>query len=370
MRILMLNRHNAYSVFGGDTVQMEKTATALRAMGHEIIVCLADQLATIDINFDVAHLFNIQTFEDSWIALQWLQKSGKPWVLSSIYWEPLTGWYGVNGPQNTIWQILDYFSGRKMGFGLYVFWQRLKRFRSRSWQMQRQLLKKAYCVLPNSMAEAKLLRHDFDLDRFLDQNNFLVVPNAIDVDLFHKVTPSLDWRDRIDGSGFVLEVGRISPEKNTLLLIEALWNLPKKLVFVGQANMQHAAYVEACYSKAKERGNVVFVEQLPHEQLPGIYALADVHVLPSWRETPGLASLEAAACGCSIVSTSVGCAYEYFGDMATYCDPWDIVSIREAVNRALLKPGSLELRKKILEQYTWERVAELTFSAYQQVLGR
>ena len=87
-------------------------------------------------------------------------------------------------------------------------------------------------------------------------------------------------------------------------------------------------------------------------------------MLPSWFETTGLVSLEAALSGCSIVSTSRGHAREYLDRFATYCDPGRPDSVLAAVRQAWAAPPSPELRQRILDRYTWSHVAEATVAAY------
>ncbi len=94
-----------------------------------------------------------------------------------------------------------------------------------------------------------------------------------------------------------------------------------------------------------------------------------MHVLPSWFETTGLSSLEAAAMGCNLVITRKGDTEEYFGDMAYYCEPDDISSIREAVLNAYSAPKNPKLKDHILENYTWNKTAEQTLNAYKTVLN-
>jgi glycosyltransferase involved in cell wall biosynthesis len=113
---------------------------------------------------------------------------------------------------------------------------------------------------------------------------------------------------------------------------------------------------------------VHFIGSVPPEELPGIYRLAAVHALPSWRETPGLASLEAAAAGCRIVTTGIGSARDYFGEDAWYCDPPDRASIRTAVVGALAAQPSSRLRRRVLADYTWDAAARATLEAYQAAL--
>ena len=94
-----------------------------------------------------------------------------------------------------------------------------------------------------------------------------------------------------------------------------------------------------------------------------------VHVLPSWLETPGLSQLEAAACGCNIVSTDRGSTVDYFGDMAFYCNPSEISSIGAAIDDCFENLKSpKEMSDFILDQYTWDQSGKQTLQAYQEVL--
>ena len=139
------------------------------------------------------------------------------------------------------------------------------------------------------------------------QLHYTVVPNGIARELFYPLpAPNLGFQKEYGLQGFVLQVGRIQAAKNQLGLIQALADTTFPIVFVGQPLPSEANYVERCHDLGKQRGNVHFVSPKSAQELAGIYAMAAVHVLPSWRETPGLVSLEAAAAGCRIVSTAIG----------------------------------------------------------------
>ena len=97
------------------------------------------------------------------------------------------------------------------------------------------------------------------------------------------------------------------------------------------------------------------------------YAHARVHALPSFRETPGLASLEAAAMGCAIVSTNWGSAFEYLDKDAKYCSPGSPQSMRSALEAAWASPPSKALSERIRREYTWKSAAEATAKAYETI---
>jgi glycosyltransferase involved in cell wall biosynthesis len=192
----------------------------------------------------------------------------------------------------------------------------------------------------------------------------------VKVELFDPTpSPNQPFLDKYGLKGYVLQVARIQSAKNQLGLMQALFDIPIPIVFAGQPSPYETDYVNRCYELAQKRGQVYFLGPMSSEELAGIYVLAAVHALPSWRETPGLVSLEAAAAGCRVVSTSIGSAREYFGDHAWYCDPRDPQSIRRAVLHALEAPHSESLRNLVLERYTWEAAAAATLNAYRLALG-
>jgi len=368
MRVLHVIRQDAQRNLGGDTIQMLKTKAALEELGATVEVRGTDDLVDLPL-FDLAHVFNIQTAESSWSAFEVLQKRGAPVVLSSIFWDMLDHWFEFAVEERIRWRYLARFAGKARARQMYTVWQRRKGPLTKTWQLQRRLLEVADRVLPNSQSEAELLHKTFALNgTFYDRVD--VVPNGIAPDLFDPAPmPSTAFVEQYGIRDFVLEVGAISPVKNQLGVIEALYDLPVPLVFVGQPAAAMPEYAEQCKTLGKKRGNVLFIDRLPHEELPGIYALAKVHVLPSWRETPGLASLEAAAAGCHVVTTSIGSTRDYFGDFAWYCYPDDLDSIRQGVTDALQTPRSRALREYVLSQFTWQRAGEATLAAYEKTLN-
>ncbi|MBC5810090.1 MAG: glycosyltransferase, partial [Candidatus Eremiobacteraeota bacterium] len=98
---------------------------------------------------------------------------------------------------------------------------------------------------------------------------------------------------------------------------------------------------------------------------------AAVHAHPSWLESPGLSSLEAAACGMQIVTGDRGSECEYFRSYAHYADPADPDSIRAALGAALAagrRPLGDALEKR-LRSFTWRQHAEATLDAYGRALA-
>lgn len=104
----------------------------------------------------------------------------------------------------------------------------------------------------------------------------------------------------------ILYVGRIAAEKNVALLLEAFeWvreEIPTaELMIVGDWNAA-PPFLETRLRRARARGGVTLVGQVPREKLGPYYASADVFAFPSLTDTQALVLHEAAHAGLPIVT--------------------------------------------------------------------
>jgi glycosyltransferase involved in cell wall biosynthesis len=222
-------------------------------------------------------------------------------------------------------------------------------------QSIRKILERAARILPNSKLE-----YDQLAEFSTPLPGYTLVPNGIDPALFTSNTTMPK------DPNLVLCVARIEGLKNQLNLIKALNNTRYRLVVIGNPAPNQLTYYEECRKQAA--ANVSFINQLPQEDLTCWYQQAGIHILPSWFETCGLSTLEAAAMGCRVVITDKGYTREYFGNEAIYCDPASPQSILAAVNKVATTPATDTLKQKIFDQYTWQQAASKTAAAYKQVL--
>jgi glycosyltransferase involved in cell wall biosynthesis len=109
------------------------------------------------------------------------------------------------------------------------------------------------------------------------------------------------------------------------------------------------------------------LEHLSHVDrslLPHLYAAADVHVLPSWYETTGLATLEALAAGTPCVAGRGPCVEDYFQGRVRLHRPGDERGLRASILGALGEARGLG--RELAAQFTWERTAGELLDAYQR----
>ncbi len=107
----------------------------------------------------------------------------------------------------------------------------------------------------------------------------------------------------------ILCVGALIPRKNQGILIEALVMLPgATLLLAGQGPSDNDYRMQAVKLGVQDR--VRFMGNVPHDELPALFAAADVMALVSKSEGLANAWVEALACGTPVVASNVGGAPE------------------------------------------------------------
>jgi glycosyltransferase involved in cell wall biosynthesis len=356
----MIARNTLYSSPGGDTVQIVSTAKYLRLLGVEVDIKLTSDAMNYEA-YSLIHFFNIIRPDD---ILPHLKKSKLPYVVSTIFVDYseyekrnragitmlLTRF--LNGDQLEYLKTIARFvkNGNKINSWFYI-----KNGHAASIEY---VGNNAAMLLPNSNSEYKRF-----VSAYRVGTPYMKVTNAIDKSIFsNNVQPNKNFIDH------VLCVGRIEGRKNQLNLIRALANTNVFLTLIGKPSPNHISYYDECKMLVDECENMQIIDHIEQDELSEIYLAAKVHVLPSWFETTGLSTLEAAAMDCNVVITKKGDTTEYFSKFAYYCDPENIMSIRDAVLKAHEAPTNPMLKELIFREYIWENAAHQTYVAYNKVL--
>ena len=206
------------------------------------------------------------------------------------------------------------------------------------------------------------LHSDKRLKKDVGENfSYRVVPNGICSSIFARIPENIAREKK------VICVAQVYGMKNQHLLIQACNELGYPLEVIGRPPPNHLAYYNYCRQIAGP--GVIFFDLMPQEDLVKHYASAEVHALPSWFETTGLSSLEAAAMGCKIVAGNIGDATDYLGKHAWYCDPASLESLKNALQQAMEADYNDMLRQQVLQEYTWGKAALKTIEAYKKCLS-
>ena len=357
MKVAFIARSTLYNVHGGDTVQILETAKYLGTSGISVSVFLTNEKINYK-EFDLLHFFNITRPAD---ILFHIKKSDKPFVISPVFVDyseydkqhrkGISGFIlrQLSAPANEYIKTISRWllNKDKLQSKSYI-WKGHKK-------TSQEIFEKASLLLPNSQSEYEQVKKIY-----ATRKPYVVVPNGIDPMLFN------DHCNFTKDVHLVICAGRIEGRKNQLNLIKALNNTEFKLLLIGDAAPNQKRYFNDCKKIAAD--NIIFTGRISQSELAKYYKRAKVHILPSWFESCGLSSLEAAAMGCNVVITDKGFTRNYFGEDAFYCDPGNTSSILNAVKEAAQSDCRKTLQQRVLQDYTWKKAADVTLKAYESIL--
>ena len=335
MRILLQARSNLWSKPGGDSVQVYSLAQGLKEIDYDVEIDLSAN-RRLD-SFDLVHCFNISRIQETYQQVLNAERQAVPYVLTPIFQNlseyNLRGRYGIAG---RFAAKLSYETAEQLrNTYLWLRKESSKTACKAIWQdgyltAVRHVLNNASGIIYNSNSENNEIQHFFKPTRNAPSTKIPVGINLHELD-----EASTSFSKRIGIKNYVLCVGRIEDLKNQHRIIEALKQAPHlPLVFIGFPNPNHRRYVRKFISMVRSRRNTFWFHDLDRDSVLSAIFGAKVHILASFFETTGLANVEAAYLGASVVGTNQGYCREIFGKYANYCDPFNKDSILKATVEA------------------------------------
>jgi glycosyltransferase involved in cell wall biosynthesis len=204
-----------------------------------------------------------------------------------------------------------------------------------------------------------------------------VVPGGYDQSRYRIGIRPEEIKEKYSLRSYLLYVGNLLPHKNLQHLLKAFsliaHGLPHALVIAGKKDPRYYPPLE---TEARSLGildRVSFLDYVPAEELPALYAGADVFVMPSLYEGFGLPILEAMACGTPVIASHTGSIPEVTGDAATLIDPYNVPATADMMATILTDRRRREVmsRKGVeqAERFTWGKTAEAILTILQGVGG-
>jgi len=173
---------------------------------------------------------------------------------------------------------------------------------------------------------------------------------------------------------YILNVGTIETRKNLLLLIKALANVPKayKLVVVGKETPYKQLVLDEI-SKLSLNERVIFLQNVPFNELPAIYQMASVFVYPSFYEGFGIPIIEALYSSVPVIAATGSCLEEAGGTDSLYMDPNNPIELAKNINKVLENQElQSEMKQKGLayvQRFNDDRIANHMMEVYKNVLA-
>jgi len=207
-----------------------------------------------------------------------------------------------------------------------------------------------------------LKRHGF-------RGKTVVIPQlGVDADFYSPGSnPAL--HEKLGLKGLVIGfIGRLVPEKGVQLLLKASEDLEKDvtLLFLGSGPLEN----ELKNPQDKPHRKVIQVSAVNHDEVRDYLRVMDVLALPSystptWKEQFGHVLIEAMACEIPVIGSSAGAIPEVIGDaglvfaeksVEEFSGKLRFLANSASERKALGQQG----RRRVLENFTHERIAEQT----------
>jgi len=265
-------------------------------------------------------------------------------------------------------------------------------YRVSSW-IERQAYETADAVIAVSEGMRRDILRSYPA---IDESRVSVVRNGIDLEAWR---PNRD-DEVLRGLGIdpdrptVVFVGRITRQKGLPYLLRAARSLPADVQLVLCAGAPDTPEIMAevtglVRELQEERTGVVWIERvLPRHDLTAVLTAATTFVCPSVYEPLGIVNLEAMACGVPVVGSGTGGIPEVVADgltgrvvpldqvqdgTGTPVDPDRFVrDLAATLTEVVADPGLAALmgragRLRAEQEFSWERIAELTLGVYERV---
>jgi len=178
---------------------------------------------------------------------------------------------------------------------------------------------------------------------------------------------------------YILYVGGLGLHKNVGSLVAGFdaiaGRVPHGLVLVG--GNYHTSSDRALFSEVAESGRerrIWLLNAVPEEDMPAIYQMADLFVLPSLNEGFGLTLLEAMTCGVPVVASRAGAIPEVVGDAGCLLeDARDQRALAETMLALLDSPQERAILRERgstrAAAFSWETTARKTLALYDACAG-
>ncbi len=367
MRILFFVRPHLWKIRGGDTVQIEQTARALRELGVRVEV-LSDLRQALDLlrsgQLDAVHLWNLGRPQDAWALLPHVEQV--PVVYSTLWVDyaayDVQRWGGAWVPWELLKALVKGLLGRDRMLPLGIL-----RY---GWSgAQREALRRSQQVVTTTEKEAERLQVHFP---------GLVYPTVVPPGVWPALLgPSFQSNLPERGRTGWLCIGRIEGLKNQAALASAWALLAKRgiqagpLTFIGEVAPHHRRYGQLFAEKVREaRAAGAEIHWIPGgldaQDLALRYRQAQGVVVPSLFETYGLTALEGLASGCQVVLTTGAESSTTLKPYVTWGHP-SPDGLAGAVEKSLRVPHNPAGQSFALT-HSWSRAAGTLLPLYEAVV--
>jgi len=212
------------------------------------------------------------------------------------------------------------------------------------------------------------------------EKEFAILPLGVDADIFCKKDVSL-LKKEMGLRDFVIGfIGKITPQKGILDLIEAVSRINEKIQLLIIGNGDLRGEIEHRIELLGLGQKTVIMDGVPHSDVPDYLNCMDLVVFPSitlprLREQIGRVIIEGMACEVPVIGSDSGEIPGTIGEAGLIFKETDVRDLKQKIvtvmkDRSLRGLLARNGRKRVLEHFTWKIIAQKQHQAYRELMGR
>lgn len=237
------------------------------------------------------------------------------------------------------------------------------------------------------IAVSNFLKQEIEKLYNINGSKIEVAYNGVDTAIFKKVRDTYEFKKKLglEDKRVILYAGHFGFRKGILYLIEAMNEILREepdafLLCVGGTPkwLGTDIYWKTLSKKLREaniQAHAKLLGQVPHQQLPFYYSMADVFAFPSLYEAMGKVIVEAMACETPVVASRVGGIMEIVKDgiNGILVEPRNVRDLEKAIlmvlqDDQLARKLSQKGRETVESKFTWRHAVEQISKAYQRII--
>jgi glycosyltransferase involved in cell wall biosynthesis len=364
LRVAFIGGRGMVSKYSGIETYYEEVGKRLAEMGHDVTVYCRSYFTPALPKYEGMRLVRLPTFRSK--HLETLVHT----FLSTVhvmFSQCDIVHYHAQGP--ALFSFLPRLVGKKTVVTVQgLDWQRKKWGRVASLALR--LGELASARLPNhTMVVSQTLREHYRT-AYGVQTKY--VPNGSMIR--KRVAPSQIPQWGLEPDNYILFLGRLSPEKNCHLLIEAYESLdtPAKLVLAGGSSYT-SAYVDQL--RKHQSNQVLFLDWVYGTALDELLTNAALFVLPSDMEGLSLALLDAMGAAVCVLTSNIPENREVIAGTGFTFQPGDATDLTRMLRLLLSDPGvravaGRNAQTRVRERYLWPAIAAEIGRSYAELTER
>ncbi len=174
---------------------------------------------------------------------------------------------------------------------------------------------------------------------------------------------------------YIVSVGTVESRKNQLLAVKALELLPADVVlYIVGGKTDYATEIERYIGAHNLSKRVRWLQGIPFDHLPPLYAMAALSSYTSRFEGFGIPVIESISAGTPVIACKGSVLEEAGGPGAIYIDPDDVEAYASVALRILDDPdyrlSLVKAGKEYIRRFTHENMAAQIMSVYDKAMNK